>query len=476
MGRRVWHRHLLLIGLTAFGALLRFGFLGQQSFWFDESVTIALVQGSFRHMADALPSSESTPPLYYVLAWGWSKLFGTGEIGLRSLSAVFGTATIPAAFAVGCQYVSRRAGLYAAAIVACSPFLVWYSQEARGYALFGLLSALSVLAIGRAVQHPTWRTCGAWALVACLALATHYFAIFLVGAEAAWILVAQRRNVAAWLSVAATGAAGLALLPLALRQNDTGSTDWITGQPLSRRMRATVREFVSGQYSPRHQLAILGAAAATLLVIGALVWLSDETQRRGAVRVLALGTASLLAPLALVSTRYDKFFYRNLIGSFVVIAIGFGCAFASRRAARFGVVVIGIVCMFELGAVTLTLQRSSLQRDDWRAAMRALSTADGPVAVVTEPWFERSVIAVYRPDVREMPRSGAEVRDIAFVGLGPLPSDFRPPSGFQLVDRQQIQRVTVVRYRAPTPRLVTADDVASGGFSTEGVLLAPRQS
>ena len=36
---------------------------------------------------DAVGFSESTPPLYYALAWVWTQLTGTGEFGLRSLSA-----------------------------------------------------------------------------------------------------------------------------------------------------------------------------------------------------------------------------------------------------------------------------------------------------------------------------------------------------------------------------------------------------
>ena len=48
-------------------------------------------------MLHAVKVSESNPPLYYVLAWGWAKAFGTGEVGLRSLSALFGAATVPVA-------------------------------------------------------------------------------------------------------------------------------------------------------------------------------------------------------------------------------------------------------------------------------------------------------------------------------------------------------------------------------------------
>jgi hypothetical protein len=80
-------------------------------------------------MLGALPTSESTPPLYYVLAWIWSRMLGTDETGLRSLSAAIGTLTVLATYAGAQALVSRRSALFAAALVVVSPFLVWYSAR-----------------------------------------------------------------------------------------------------------------------------------------------------------------------------------------------------------------------------------------------------------------------------------------------------------------------------------------------------------
>jgi mannosyltransferase len=127
---RDW-RILVLLALTVGAALLRFSSLGTQSYWYDEAITVELVRKPFHAMLGALPHSESTPPAYYVLAWIWSRMFGTGEAGLRSLSAAIGTATVPATYPAARAFVGRRPALIAAALVAVSPFLVWYSQEAR---------------------------------------------------------------------------------------------------------------------------------------------------------------------------------------------------------------------------------------------------------------------------------------------------------------------------------------------------------
>ena len=129
--------------ITLLAALLRFYRIGHQGFWFDEGNTALLVHFSPGKMLGLIPQTESTPPLYYCVAWVWARLFGYGETGLRSLSAMCGVLVVPVAYGAGSKLISRRAGLIAAALTACSPLLIWYSQEARSYEMLVLLSSLS---------------------------------------------------------------------------------------------------------------------------------------------------------------------------------------------------------------------------------------------------------------------------------------------------------------------------------------------
>ena len=140
-----------VIGLTALAAALRFSTLGLQSYRHDEAVTAGRVLvSSLSGTMHRVWTGESTPPLYYLLAWAWSRLFGVHEVGLRSLSALFGTATVPVAYLAGRELVGRRTGLAIAAMVAVNPVLVWYSQDARAYALLVLLSAAALFFFLRA--------------------------------------------------------------------------------------------------------------------------------------------------------------------------------------------------------------------------------------------------------------------------------------------------------------------------------------
>src|SRR5256714_13462173 len=99
--RRLGPAGWALLAVTAGAAALRFSTLGVQSFWHDEAVTVGRVLhpglgGTLRE----IPSSEATPPLYYVLAWLWTKVFGTSEAGIPAPSGLFGTPTPPPAYPI----------------------------------------------------------------------------------------------------------------------------------------------------------------------------------------------------------------------------------------------------------------------------------------------------------------------------------------------------------------------------------------
>src|SRR4051795_5400997 len=143
----------IVAGLVALGAALRFATLGGQSYHHDEIVTPGRVpRAASGHAMAAVGVSESAPPLYYALAWIWTQLTGTGPWGLRSLSALAGVAAIPVAYLLGRELRGRRTGLVAAALVAVNPMLIWYSQEARAYALLVFFCALSLLYCVRALR------------------------------------------------------------------------------------------------------------------------------------------------------------------------------------------------------------------------------------------------------------------------------------------------------------------------------------
>ena len=251
----------LLVGLTVVGAALRFATLTSQSYWLDESTTVHEVQMSFGALLHAVRVNETTPPLYFVLAWLWSKLFGTGEAGLRSLSAIAGVAVIPIAYLCGRELVSRRAGLVAAALTVVSPLMIWYSQEARAYMLLVAFCGASFLFFARGWKAPSARNVYLWALFSGLAVLTHFFAGFLVAPEAV-LLLYRARSRAAMIAVGAVAIVQAAVLPLAV-SDTTHPLNWINAFPLAVRIQQVPTEFGLGSLyqSSLVSYGLLAAAA-----------------------------------------------------------------------------------------------------------------------------------------------------------------------------------------------------------------------
>ena len=333
----------------AAGALLRFATLDVQHFWLDEAVTAGLLHLDVADMIRALWTTESTPPLYYLLARAWAFAFGTGEVGLRSLSALAGTLTIPVVYAIGATLASRRAGLVAAALTAVSPALVWYSQEARSYALVILLSALSLLFVARALTGGTGRDVAWWALTASLALLTHYFAGFLVAGEAVWLLAAYRRRRAAALGIAAVGVCGAALLPLAIHQSGQGNLDFIGDIALGTRVVDTAQLFLAGPTGDRLDLAFALVALGAALAVAAGMR-TTAPERRSALALAALGLFGIAAPVVLALAGADYLLARNLLPLWVPLAVAVAIGLGTRRGGRLGV---GAAAALALGSLWL---------------------------------------------------------------------------------------------------------------------------
>jgi hypothetical protein len=468
--RRTW---ILLAALIVLAAALRFPTLTQQSYWFDEAGTAGLVRSPLKDMLSTLAESESSPPVYFLLAWVWTHLLGSGEAGLRSLSAVAGVATVGVVFAAAKSLISRRAGLVAAGLVACSPTLVWYSQEARAYALMACLAAVSILLFVRARRRPSPGRLGAWAAVSALALATHYFAAFLVVGEALLLSTLPKRRRALTVACAGIAAVGAALLPLAVHQARTGKTSWIGEESLGARIETVVGSLASSNAGISPRWSEVGGAAALIalaVVVVAVIVLRprlDPGERAGVRLAGTLGGFVLLAPLALALAGVDFLLARNLLAAWVALAIALGGLLGARRAGGWGALAAAAVCLAGIAAVLEVIVRPDLQRTDWRAAARALGPPVRARAVVLYPDWSTPALRVYGQSLLRFPRGRLRLREIVLVrklnesSSRPVPSKLSVavPPGFSLAQRLRTRSLIVLRYISFLPRPVTSEQL-----------------
>jgi mannosyltransferase len=442
--------------LVALAALVRFATLDQQSLWYDEAVTaVRVLHPSLRSTLSAMVHVENTPPLYYMVAWGWTRVLGTGVFALRSLSAVAGVATVAVAWAIGRELGSRRAAIVLAAIVASNPLFVWYSQEARSYELFVLLASVTFLFFLRAHAAPTRRNLAVWALCSALALLTHYFAVFLVAAEAALLLRGRVRDRRILAAVGATAATGVALLPLIHAQGGRG-TSWIANWPLGGRLEAIAQYYLLGESGRPLGRAILLLAALPILAALLLAPRLNQRERAGALLCAGVGAFAVLAPVALKLASVDYFVPRYLVAAYLPLSAALALLLATGGK-RVGVALAMLVCAGNLLVVAAVDTRPQLQRGDWRGVADALRTGPSQRAIVIAV-IGALPLQYYQPQLAQLSRrQTVRVREIDLVGYPPLRAGaIRPPAaGFSLAVRSTIHGVAMLRFRAPRAMLIS---------------------
>ncbi|HXF32065.1 MAG TPA: glycosyltransferase family 39 protein [Solirubrobacterales bacterium] len=486
--RRFSDRDLVILaGIVTLGAVLRFATLDLQSYRYDETVTVGRVlHANFFDTFSAVPHSESTPPLYYLVAWAWSKPFGTGEAWMRSLSALAGTASIAIVYlgAVALP-LPRRAGLIAAAAVAVSPVLIWFSQDVRAYALVFLLAALSFLFFARALRGGAGRDLVWWGVFSALALATHYFAGFLIVPEAVLLLLGGNRRGAAMATLIIVAMAAL-LAPILIEQTDHGHAGWIAAQPIGERLERAGAKFVGSDNGDEHGarqgdgIPLVVPAALAVLALVLLVWRGDPDERRGAGIAALVGGAGVALTLLLAALGRDYFDGRNLLPIFIPLLIVVGAGFGARRASPAGLVAAGAFCLCSL-FFTLQIDRlPRLQREDLRNAAAAVGELGPGKVVVTDRYAANQPLRYYL-GAEFATATPPPIREIDLVGsasAGRHAGQLLPPA-FHLVDARPVSYdFTLTRYRAshavrvPLRRLENGALVGGGGNAS--VLVAPR--
>jgi mannosyltransferase len=230
---------LLLILLLA--SFLRFYRIDAQSLWNDEGNSARIAERTLDLILEGA-AGDIHPPGYYLLLHGWRALFGHSEFALRSLSTVAGLALVIFTYLLGRYLFGETTGLAAAFLGAVSPFAVYYSQEARMYALLAALSAAStylllrLLTIGQSpvpspqslipnthyqisphLRPTAW---AAYALTCATGLYTHYAFPFVLLVHNAifglWWLAVARRSARRWRWLALWAGAQAAVVVLYL--------------------------------------------------------------------------------------------------------------------------------------------------------------------------------------------------------------------------------------------------------------------
>jgi uncharacterized membrane protein len=188
-----------LLAILLLAAFVRFDRLGAQSLWIDEFLMIqrASLGEPFR-WSDWFANPQG--PLPALLLRIWTGLAGTSEWALRFPSAVFGILTVFVTARLAGR-LDRRALLPAALLATLSPFLLWYAQETRHYALALLAGAWLAHALFRFEEEGNWPAAIEYGLALLVGLMSHLSFVFVAAAHGLCLLVFRRDRFARWTGV-----------------------------------------------------------------------------------------------------------------------------------------------------------------------------------------------------------------------------------------------------------------------------------
>ncbi len=397
----------VLIAILALAAIVRLFVIGRDTLWLDEGYSWWDAHESFSALWTLVPTCDPHPPLYFALLHGWIAAVGDSTIAMRSLSTIFGLATIGVVHAAGrtldvARGASKRGfgiGALAALLFALTPFQIYFSIESRPYALLCLGAALLTLGCLRAVHTPPSSGGGRRSMAWLNRIDRKTAAVLLVGG----LIVVWTNNTA----VLVLGAATTGFVLLWLFERDTRSTIvpivlvglligvlWAPDWPL---LIAQSREVTQDFWIPRpdfagitfelHNLIGLDMLRLTwpiaFVIACGLFAVATRIGRRWALMLGALAILPIAYNIAISYVMAPILISRALIGAAPALTIALAAAAVMVRGRALRVIaIVGLVAMHAYA--TGRFLAADHVKEPWKpvVARLAVIAKDVPLLVV----------------------------------------------------------------------------------------------
>lgn len=439
-----------LVAVLALGSVLRFHHLDRESLWLDEIFSVEIARQPWPALL-AATGQDGHPPLYDGALRIWIGAFGESATSVRSLSAVTGVLTLAAFFALAARLLPMRGALLATLLLACSPYHVYYSQEARNYALLLLLTILSYLGLVVCDERPERRGRAlAYVAATVLLLYTHVYGFFVWAAQIPWIAARARKRDDWRARLWPTIAIGVLVLPwlvapwtaLLLRQTGAATTGLHLVRPTLWSLITSVYQFTGSPFG-----AVVVLPAAALEVYHALrvgEGNGEEEVGRGlGMRTrtsLLLLWAALpqLVPFTLSQFTAPIYITRATIVTLPVLYLLAAAALA-RMNARWRIALVSVAVLGSLGAQAVYF--SARSKEQWREAAATVDARAQPGDLVLfDAGYGRRGFDYYShaPGLRRIGLANDLTSAAGLAEMSALPADAR--------------RLWVVRFQRPPGR------------------------
>jgi len=385
----------VLLLLTLLGAFLRLYQLGTASLWLDEASTLTFARRSLVEIWGSLSGGEFNPPLFY---WAEHAMLALGEseLVLRLIPALLGILTIPVFYLIGTELKDRNTGILAAALLAFSPFQIYYSQEARAYAPMLFFYSLAFWFFLRLLRTWSRRDALLFGILAAAAFWTHFYAfvpvlallLFALGLKAGEMARDLRKAIPLGISLAAFVLLCLPLIYHAVQLflARTGGAPAFGVQGIETITQTFVQ--ISG-FS-----GILAWVFLALFIVGvAALWPRDRV--KALLLVFALAFPLLLSVFLSYRMPMVPRYLIYLLAAFlpgVALALRPLCPFVRSRNLVYGAIVLALV----INLPVLVPYYTTPQKDDWRGLSQELAGSAGAGdLVVALPGYLRQPLSYY---------------------------------------------------------------------------------
>ncbi|MGH9073830.1 MAG: glycosyltransferase family 39 protein, partial [Acidimicrobiales bacterium] len=421
---------LALAGACTAGFAIRLAV--PRGLWLDEATSVNQARMPFGAMIQNLRTTDVHPPLYFSVLWGAVRWLGSGETAVRLPSIIAGTLVVPMLYLLGREAYDRRTGVVAAAAGAVSPIMVWYSQEARMYALLMLFGVIAMWAQVRVVRRGGRWPWLVYALASIAMVWTQYFGLLqVVVQQVAFLGVIWSRQrkgqpvrslVVGWAATAvAIGVWLVPLVPFAHQQfmvNQTAGKGF--GGPQQVGNAASLSGNHLGIYAALANViwAVLGYHSDAAMALLAALWplgmlfalvLLGRRNRRVTTLLIAAVVVPGVVLFVLGSVKRDLFDIRYLsmaVPVLFVLLARLVTGLSRRRAALLAGSGLLIVTLL-VGLIDQQHNGTNPRLYDFRGALAAVKVHARPGDVVLyDPVDLREVVQYYAPHLTLEPLRG----------------------------------------------------------------------
>jgi hypothetical protein len=356
--------------------------------------------------------SDTNPPLYYLLLYGWTLMVGTSDMALRSFSIACSLACLPLLAGVARRTGGKGAIFASCVLFACSPVSIYYSTEGRMYSLLWLCMLATTWT--SLVLHQRGGSVGLyalWIVASAAGFLTHYFFLFPWLAIVAYLSMRRggfaRRHLAMCVLLTA-----MLILPWYLKLSESLSNwritqGWLKVQPPGfNRLGASfelIAQFFSWQHVHQPWIGYRVSYISALILFAFLgvvtLWrLRFHICDGGILLLWLLFAAACAGPLAfdLVQHTYTVAFSRYAIAAlpvaYVLAAVGLSCLGGRTRLSM----LLLIVLAWAPNVFSIYRSRSRIYSPPIREISRAASANGSPSDLILVHSIPSGVLGISR--------------------------------------------------------------------------------